>query len=187
MRNNGSTLYVGLGASAGDDEVWRYDGSWTKVGGDNTNSGWNATHTNVRSLLVDGTTVYAGLSNTTEAYMWKCTNCDSSPNWGGVRIGGKYVNKSWGQYGLDSVESSTTVGGKVYVGTGNNAAGDATVWEQDPTTGNWSIIGGQGVNSSWAVDTYEAVWSMTNYKNKLYVGLGSSANDAEVWRYDNPG
>ncbi len=188
MRNNGSTLYVGTGSSAnGDDEVWRYDGTWTKVGGDNTNSGWNATHNTIRSLLVDGTTVYAGLSNTTEAYMWKCSNCDSSPNWGGNRIGGKYVNKSWGQYNIDSVESSTTVGGKLYVGTGNNTPGDATVWEQDPSSGNWSVIGGQGVNSSWAVDTYEAVWSMTNYKNKLYVGLGSTAGEAEVWRYDNPG
>ena len=56
----------------------------------------------------------------------------------------KYVNKSWGQYGIDSVESSTTVGGKLYIGTGNNAGGDATVWVQDPTTNQWSIIGGQG-------------------------------------------
>lgn len=187
MRNNGGTLYVGLGSSAGDDEVWRYNGSWAKIGGDNVNSGWNATHTNIKSLLVDGSTVYAGLSSGGEAYMWKCNNCDSSPNWGGARIGGKYVNKSWGQYGIDSVESSTTVGGKLYIGTGNNAGGDATVWVQDPTTNHWSIVGGQGINSSWPVDTHEAVWSMTNYKNKLYVGLGSSANDAEVWRYDDPG
>ena len=89
MRNNGGTLYIGLGSSAGDDEVWRYNGSWTKVGGDNVNSGWNATHTNIKSLLVDGSTVYAGLSSGGEAYMWKCNNCDSSPNWGGSRIGGK--------------------------------------------------------------------------------------------------
>lgn len=188
LRNNGSTLYAGMGASAnGDDEVWRYDGTWTKVGGDNTNSGWNATHNHVRSLLVDGATVYAGLSNTTEGAMWKCNNCDSTPNWGGNRIAGKYTNKSWGQYGFDSTESMTTVNGNLYVGTGNNTAGDATVWEQDPNSGKWAIIGGQGVNSSWNDDTYEAVWSMTNYKNKLYVGLGSTAGEAEVWRYDNPG
>ena len=119
--------------------------------------------------------------------MWKCDNCDSTPNWGGSRIGGKYVNKSWGQYGFDSTESMTTVNGNLYVGTGNNTAGDATVWEQDPISGKWTIIGGQGVNSSWNDDTYEAVWSMTNYKNKLYVGLGSTTGEAEVWRYDNPG
>lgn len=188
LRNNGSTLYVGTGVSAnGDDEVWRYDGSWTKVGGDNVNSGWNATHNSVRSLLVDGTTVYAGLTNTNEGVMWKCNNCDSTPDWGGSRIAGKYVNKSWGQSGFDSTESMTTVNGNLYVGTGNNTAGDATVWEQDPSSGNWSVIGGQGINSSWAADTYEAVWSMTNYKNKLYVGLGSTAGEAEVWRYDDPG
>jgi hypothetical protein len=186
--HNGSTLYVGVGSNgAGDDEVWRYDGAWTKVGGDNLNSGWNNTHTYARSVLVDGTTVFAGLQNGAEVYSWKCTNCSTSPNWGGNRIGGKYVNKSWGQSGFDSVESSTTVDGKLYVGTGNNTASDATVWEQDPNSGQWSMIGGQGINSSWPIDTYEAVWSMTNYKNKLYVGLGSSANDAEIWRYDNPG
>jgi hypothetical protein len=188
ITNNGSTLYVGTGSSAnGDDEVYRYDGSWTKIGGDNLNSGWNATHNSVRALIVDGTTVYAGLTNTTEAYFWKCTSCSTSPSWGSARIGGNYVNKSWGQYNIDSVESSTTVGGKMYVGTGNNTAGDATVWELDPTTDKWSVVGGQGIESSWAVDTYEAVWSMTNYKNKLYVGLGSTAGEAEVWRFDNPG
>lgn len=188
ITNNGSTLYVGTGSSAnGDDEVYRYDGSWTKIGGDNLNSGWNATHNSVRALIVDGTTVYAGLTNTTEAYFWKCTSCSTSPSWGSARIGGKYVNKSWGQYNIDSIESSTTVGGKMYVGTGNNTAGDATVWELDPTTDKWSVVGGQGIESSWAVDTYEAVWSMTNYKNKLYVGLGSTAGEAEVWRFDNPG
>lgn len=188
LRNNGSTLYVGTGSSAnGDDEVYRYDGTWTKIGGDNLNSGWNATHSSVRSLLVDNTTVYAGLSNSTEAYMWKCSNCDSSPNWGGSRIGGKYVNESWGAYNLQSIESSSTADGKLYVGTGNTVAGNALVWEQDPASGNWTVIGGQGINGSWAPDTYEAVWSMTNYKNKLYVGLGNTAGEAEVWRYDNPG
>ncbi len=189
ITNNGSTLYVGTGNSAnGDDEVWRYDGSWTKVGGDNVNSGWNATHNSIRALVVDDTTVYAGLTNTTEAYFWQCTNCNGgSPTWGGNRIGGKYVNKSWGQYNIDSIESSTTAGGKMYVGTGNNTAGDATVWELDPSTGFWSVVGGQGIDSSWAIDTYEAVWSMVNYKNKLYVGLGSTAGEAEVWRFDNPG
>ncbi len=189
ISNNGGTLYVGVGsASAGDDEVWRYDGAWTKVGGDGVFSGWNATHTYARSVLVDGTTVYAGLSSTAEAYTWRCTSCNNgSASWGSNRIGGKYVNKSWGQFNFDSIESSTTAGGKLYVGTGNNTAGDATVWEQDPATGYWSVVGGQGINSSWAIDTYESVWAMTNYKNKLYVGLGSTAGEAEVWRFDNPG
>lgn len=186
ITNNGSTLYVGVGGSTGDDEVWRYDGAWTKVGGDTLNSGWNNSHQYARSLLVDGTTVYAGLMGT-DNYTWRCTSCNTSPNWGGARIGGRYVNKSWGQYGFDSIQSSSTAGGKLYVGTGSDTAGEATVWEQDPSSGNWSVVGGQGINSSWPADTYEAVLSMTNYKNKLYVGLGSSTNDAEVWRFDNPG
>ncbi len=191
IRNNGGTLYVGTGSSAnGDDEVYRYDGSWNRVGGDNqagTNT-WNATHNSIRTLVVDDTTVYAGLTNTTEGHFWKCTSCDNTPNWGSSRIGGKYVNKSWGQYNIDSVESSATVGGKLYIGTGMNTAGDATVWEQDPNTGYWSIVGGQGVNGSWGIDTHESVVYMVNYKNKLYVGLGvTTSQDAEVWRFDNPG
>jgi len=187
IANNGSTLYVGTGSSSanGDDEVYRYDGSWTKIGGDNLNSGWNATHNSVRALVVDGTTVYAGLTNATEAYFWKCTSCSStSPTWGGARIGGKFVNKSWGAYNMQSVESSATVGGKLYVGTGNTVAGNATVWEYDPATSYWTMVGGQGINSGWGIDTYESVISMVNYKNQLYVGLGTTAGDAEVWRWD---
>lgn len=186
---NGTTVYVGLGNTANEDEVWRCTScstspTWTKVGGDAANSSWNSTHTQVQSLVVDGTTVYAGLSNTTQAYVWRCTSCDTSPAWGGIRIGGQYINKSWGQYNLQSVESSTSVGGKMYVGTGNTVAGNATVWEYDPALGAWSMIGGQGINSGWAADTYESVLSMVNYKGKLYVGLGTGTTEAEVWRYD---
>lgn len=186
---NGTTVYVGLGNTTNEDEVWRCTScstspTWTKVGGDGVNSGWNSTHTQVQSLLVDGTTLYAGLSNATLGHVWRCTSCDTSPAWGGARIGGQYRNKSWGQAGFQSVESTTTVGGKLYAGTGNTTAGNATVWEYDPATSVWTMIGGQGINSGWAADTYEAVLSMVNYKNKLYVGIGSNTNDSEVWRYD---
>ena len=185
---NGTTIYVGLGNTTNEDEVWRCTScstspTWTKVGGDGVNSGWNATHTQVQSVLVDGTTVYAGLSNASQAYVWKCTSCDTSPTWGSTRIGGQYINKSWGQTGFQSVEASTTAGGKLYIGTGNSTAGNATVWEYDASNDYWVMIGGQGINSGWAADTYESVTSMVSYKNQLYVGIGTSATDAELWRW----
>ena len=45
-------------------------------------------------------------------------------------------------------------------------------------------IGGDGVNSSWAINTYETVNAMTYFGGNLYAGLGMSANDAEVWRWN---
>ena len=186
ITNDGSVIYVGLGYTAGENEVWRYNGSWTKVGGDAVNSGFTNTHTHVESVLADGSTVYAGLTNAgSRAEVWRCTSCSTAPTWGGARIGGQYTNKSWGQFNLQSVESMTTSGGRLYAGTGSSVAGNGMVWEFDGST--WYPIGGQGINSSWAVDTYESVPSMVNYKGKLYVGLGTGTGEAEVWRYDNPG
>lgn len=47
----GGNLYAGLGASANDAEVWRWNGStWTKIGGDSLNSGWTTNFETVRSL-----------------------------------------------------------------------------------------------------------------------------------------
>lgn len=185
ITNDGTVIYVGLGYTAGENEVWRYNGSWTKVGGDAVNSGFTNTHTHVESVLADSTTVYAGLTNaSSRAEIWRCTSCTTSPTWGGVRIAGQFINKSWGQFNLQSIESMTTSGGRLYAGTGSGVAGNGMVWEFDGSY--WYPIGGQGINSSWAVDTYESVPSMVNYKGKLYVGLGTGTNDAEVWRYDNP-
>ena len=46
----------------------------------------------------------------------------------------------------------------------------------------WTQIGGDGVRSSWTGHSrVNALWA---FNNKLYAGLGTGANDAEVWEYN---
>jgi hypothetical protein len=176
--DDGTNVYAGLGNSAGDNEVWRWNGtSWTKIGGDALNSGFTTTHTVVNSLLYANSTLYAGLAGTTNnAEVWSF----NGTSW--TRIGGGYVNKSWGYFNLQNIESMTVYGDNLYAGTGNTVAGNALIWKFDGS--NWQVVGGQGVNNSWAVNTYEDVMSMLSYGGNLYVGIGTTANDAEVWRYN---
>jgi hypothetical protein len=178
LANDGTNLYAGLGLTAGDNEVWMWNGSsWTKIGGDAINSGFTNTHTIVDTLLYDNSTLYAGLTgagNSSEMWTW------NGSAWS--LIGGNYVNNSWGFYNLQTVEAMESHNGKLYAGTGYTVAGNAMVFEFNGTS--WTLIGGQGKNSSWSARTYEAIWSMESYKGELYVGLGSTANDAEVWKYN---
>lgn len=179
MVSDGTYLYAGLGSSNGDGEVWRYNGTtWGKIGGDGTNSGWAAASGDmIYALTVTGGNLFAGTSNTAGnagGWVWNGTS------WS--QIGGGYLNQSWGMYNLQSVEVMTTSNGYLYAGTGVSVAGNALVWRFDGST--WSLIGGQGINSSWAADTHENIYSMVHYKGALYAGLGTSANDAEVWKWD---
>ncbi len=175
--NDGTNIYAGLGNTAGDNEVWRWNGStWTKIGGDGINSGFSNTHTIVNSMAYGNGKLFAGLNSAS------ATLSGQEWEWNGTawsRIGGDYVNFSWGFRGLRSVEVLQVSGDYLYAGTGVSSAGNAMVWRFDGTS--WQLVGGQGVNSSWAFDTYETVTSMSSVNGKLYVGLGSSANDGEVW------
>jgi hypothetical protein len=179
LSNDGTNLYAGLGNSNGDGEVWKWNGSaWTKVGGDSLNSGWTTNQGDgVYSMAYSGGKLYTGLYDTGgDGTLWSWD--DSS--W--TILGGSFINKSWGYYNLQSVESSATLNGKLYVGTGMNVAGNAMVWQYNGSS--WQIIGGQGVNDSWPAFTYENVFTLQSYKGELYAGLGTTANDAEVWKWD---
>ncbi len=172
-------LYAGLGSSNGDGEVWRYNGSsWGKIGGDAVGSGWSTAQGDiVYGLNVVGGNLIAGVSDAAgNATMWS----HNGSAWS--QIGGGGVNGSWGFYNLQSVEVMTVSNGYLYAGTGVTVAGNAMVWRFDGT--NWSQIGGQGANSSWTANTYENVASMVHYAGNLYVGLGTTANDAEVWMWN---
>ncbi|MBP9702462.1 fibronectin type III domain-containing protein [Candidatus Woesebacteria bacterium] len=179
LTNDGTNVYAGLGNSDGDGEVWRWNGSaWTKLGGDSVGSGWTTAEGDiVMGLVYNNSTLFAGVSdaggNTT---MWS----HNGTSW--TRMGGGGVNNSWGFFNLQSVETMTVSNGYLYAGTGVTVAGNALVWRFDGTS--WNMVGGNGLNSSWAVNTYESVLSMVHYAGNLYVGLGTSANDAEVWRYN---
>ncbi len=186
MVGGGGKLFVGLGVTAGENEVRVWNGSsWTQLGGDGLRSGWTNTHTVVESLSYSNNTVYAGLRGTSQpGYIWSYTDVDMSDDiWDGTwtKFGGNGILGSWGQYGLETVTSMAVADGKLYAGTGISA-GDALVWQYDGT--DWLLIGGQNTNNSWSIDTYEQVNCMISYKGDLYVGLGLTANDAEVWKWN---
>ncbi len=178
IAGDGTNIYAGLGNTAGDNEVWKWSGTtWSQIGGDGLNSGFTNTHTIVQSLLYANSTLYAGLTATSaNAEEWTY----NGTAW--TRIGGGYVNKSWGFFNMQNVESMNVSGNYLYAGTGNTVAGNAQVWRFDGNT--WDIVGGQGINGSWAAGTYEDLMSMISYGGNLYVGLGTTANDAEVWKYN---
>ncbi len=175
LTGDGSNIYAGLGNTAGENEVWVWGGaSWSQLG--DYQSGFTYNHLRVQALTYGSSTLYAGLtSNARSAEI--LTYADES--W--TRIGGAYVNSSWG-HGIESVESLTTMDGKIYAGTGYGADGDALVWEFDGS--NWTIVGGQGINSSWAENSFRTVESMIRFGEDLYVGLGSTTNDGEAWKWD---
>ena len=174
-----TNLFVGLGSCPFDDEAWMCNGSaWTKIGGDGVNSGFDNAQTNhdtVTSLTYMSGSLYLGLgSDGADVWRW------NGSAW--VQIGGDGVNNSWGIRGLQSGEVGASYNGKLYMGTGVTVTGNATVWEYDGSS--WTMVGGQGLRSGWATDTFEAVHSLTVYKGELYAGLGASTGDAEVWKYN---
>ena len=182
LTNDGTNLYAGLGNSTGDSEVWRLNGTtWTKVGGDSVNPGGGAswaTGSIAYTMTTVGSTVYVGQTNNSSGNgeVWRL----NGTAW--TRIGGAYVNKSWGYFGTENVTSMTQYNGKLYASLGNNSPGDAVIWEYDGST--WQVVGGQGISGSWTVNTIETVNTMIAYKGNLYVGLGFSAGDGDLWRYN---
>ncbi|MCA9390019.1 LamG domain-containing protein, partial [candidate division WWE3 bacterium] len=187
MVTDGTNIYAGLGLTAGDNEVWQCSScatspSWTQIGGDGIDSSFTNTHTVVNDLAYANSTLYAGIQTTSAQYssqVWTYRTTDS-PKW--TQIAGNYVNKSWGFRGMNDVEVMNVSGDKLYAGTGYQYTGNALVWEFDGST--WTLIGGQGINNSWANNTYERVSSMISHNGELYVGTGVTANDAEVWYWN---
>lgn len=209
---SGTTVYASLGDTAGDAEVWKCTNCngaspvWSKLGGDGTGippASWGNTGSSflyASNLTLAGNYLYVGASSTAGTYgaeVWRCDitqGCSDTTGW--TRIAGNYLNKSWGAFNLNGIESMTTIGGKLYAGTGYDtgavtANANAQVWEFDGT--NWVMIGGQGINNSWtyghqsmpAGGTYRSVTSMTGYNGTLIVGLGGGSNgDAEVWSWN---
>ena len=146
--------------------------SWDPVG-----PGWQVgSNRSVSSSTSIGTTVYAGLGNGTgDAEVWR---------WNGTtwtKIGGDGLNGSWADQIFEEVVSLTTDGTNIFAGLGNGT-GDGEVWRWNGTT--WTKIGGDSINSSWGASTYETINSLTYSNSFLYAGLGNSANDAEVWRWN---
>lgn len=175
LATDGTNLYAGTGISSGDAEVWKWDGAtWTRIGGDAINASWNVnTYNSVLSLNYFGGNLYAGTGNGTGAgEVWKFNGVSWS------QIGGDGVGSSWAAaFKVNRLENDGT---NLYAGTGNTA-GMADVWRYNGST--WTQIGGDGLNSSWAASTYEEVLSSYYMGSNLYIGLGTSSGDGEVWRW----
>jgi hypothetical protein len=174
----GTNLYAGLGNGNGEGEVWMWDGAaWTKIGGDSLNGSWSTNEGDVvQTMVTVGTTLFAGTYDTGGGgYL---TSWDGAA-W--TRVGGQYVNKSWGFFGQGSIEVMQLSGDYLYAGMGNTT-GSAQVWQFDGNS--WVLVGGQGVNGSWSENTYENIASMSSHQGNLYVGLGSGGNEAEVWMWN---
>ncbi len=180
---NGSSLYAGLGSTAGDAEIWTCNmntncTSWTKIGGDGNGPGV-ASHTAIESMAVYGGNLYVGGTSTSagSADVWKY---NGGTSW--TQVGGDGLNSGWAASTFEAVSALYSDGTYLYAGIGVTTA-DGEVWRYNGTS--WTMIGGDGVNlgggASWNTN-YERVSSITSYGGNLYVGLGDSANDAEVWR-----
>lgn len=192
--SDGTYIYAGLGDTAGDNEVWKCTGcsggsaTWTQIGGDGSGTGgqsWTTAQTYAQAMSIVGTKLYVGISHngssTTDGQEWSCdlaVSCTTTAGWS--KIGGNYVNKSWGYFGFNSIESMTVHNGYLYAGTGYNGNGNAMVWRFDGST--WTMVGGQGLNSSWAADTFRYVSAMASFGGNLYVGIDPGGSNAAVWK-----
>lgn len=94
-----------------------------------------------------------------------------------TQIGGGGVGSSWSGGTITSVKSLVWHDSKLYAGV-LGSSGDAEVWEYTPSTGAWTKIGGDGVNSGWT-GAEEVV--LCAYAGDLYAGLGRT--EALVWQY----
>jgi len=215
MASDGTYLYAGTGntvgsAVASDGDVWRCTNcgtspSWTIIGGShnstgaNVNSSWGITPYNantatesVRSMVVMGSHLYVGLGDTvnashTDAEIWRCTNCGTSPSW--TKVAGDGTPAAWANNVYEMVFSLATNGTTLWAGLGSGAS-DADVWECTScgTSPSWTQIGGNEVNGTkpnWNTN-YEIVRGLVynSTDSKLYASLGDTAGEAEVWRYD---
>ena len=192
---DGTTIYAGIGDSGGDAEVWKCttctttptwevlaNGAATAI----QPSSWNNQSTYTSTLMMDGTKLYVGVtSGSYSSQYWRCDTagtCNTTTGWS--RIGGSYVNSSWEMMNISGVTKTISANGALYAGTGFTYGGNALVWQYVASTDTWSLIGGQNINGSWEGDQYESVDSILYYKGFLYVGLGRSTNDAELWRWN---
>ncbi|HRN90779.1 MAG TPA: hypothetical protein PK543_03810, partial [Candidatus Saccharibacteria bacterium] len=158
--------------------------TWIKRAGNGVNNSWDLNgKTVVQAIVSIGSDKYAGLGPSVgDAEVWRFHD----GSW--TKVGGDGLNGGWADQTYENVYSLTINGTMLYAGLGLTA-GDAEVWSCDTSSGcsSWTKVGGDALNGSWGVSTFESVFALASYGGDVYAGLGSSANDAEVWRYDSGG
>ncbi len=145
-----------------------------------TLEGWfkpGATYDNTANssqTLIDKGSYKVGLDRTSGKIYSELQN-NNLGSW--TRQMGGEVNGSWSTAHYQ-IDSSANDGTNYYVGTGG-LAGDAEVWKWNGSS--WSKLGGDSLNGSWADFTYESVTAMEVHSGSLFIGLGVSTVDGEVW------
>ncbi len=176
LYSDGTYLYAGLGWSAGDGVVWRYDGfAWTKIGGDTVNSSWSASvYTGVEVSTYRGK-VYAGLNGNSagDAEVWEFNGTN---DW--TLIGGD--GTGWVASTYEGVTTMETDGNYLYAGL-NSGSGDAEVYRYNGSS--WTKIGGDGLNASWN-GSYGYTYVLHNHNGFLYAGIGIGDTLGELWAWD---
>ena len=186
LTGDGTNIYAGLGLTGGEQEIWRWNGSgWTQVGGDGVYSGFTgANHGTVNQMVFANNLLYAGIHSVNAAYsgqVWAFDpNAVPTPTW--TWLGGDFKNESWSKRGINSIEVLQVSGDALYAGMGYQYAGNAYVWKMQED--NWSLVGGDGSNNGWTPYIYDKVSSMQSYEGDLYVGLGVTANEADLYKLD---
>ncbi len=169
-RTNGKLTYEAQNASAGNN--------WTRRLGNGLNGSWTVGHVSMGPSIAYGTDVYATTTGilTGEGEVWKW----NGTSW--TMVGGDGVNSSWADDTYEAVGSLAINGTALYAGLGTGA-GDGEVWSCELTTNctSWTKIGGDGTGPSNAM---EYITSMSVHSGSLYVGTGTSTNDAMVWKYN---
>lgn len=183
FRASDGHLFVGLGSSTGDAEIWEFNGTttWTKIGGDGLNSSWNTNYETIGSMCFDASgnlIVGIGLDNgDAEVYSW------DGATW--TKIGGDSVNSSWSSAGNYNQLRGLTLhddgsGDAIFCGLGIDA-GEGEVWKFQ--SGSWTKIGGDGINSGFTSELVNTLHSHSN--GLLYAGIGlTAANGGQVWSWN---
>ncbi len=134
------------------------------------------TSANQNMGILDKGSYKVGLDRTSGKLTYEAQNSAAGSGW--TRRLGNGLNNSW-TVGHVLVGPSVAYGSDVYATTSGILTGEGEVWRWNGTS--WTKVGGDGINSSWADDTYEAVSSIAVNGTALYAGLGTGSGDGEVW------
>lgn len=190
--NDPDILFLANGSIGGQPTgVWSFrisNGAWTQIGGSGT--GWNVNGGVANAVVItqpDGfhlvAAVGGGGANLADVYQ---SDPLSSGNpfavW--TKIAGGGTNGSWATGTKRGVVVSQ-ISGVLYACLLGATNGDGETWTQNRNTGQWSQIGGDGLNGSWAAGTITVARKAVGLFDKVVVGIaGSGVSDAEGWQYN---
>ncbi len=171
-----------------------YDGCqvwWTAGAGGPPYTDWQQVNTNgfgrpdlnVRTMIVYGGYLYAGVYNSTSGCEVIRTAASGGPpftDWTRVNSSGFGDSRNFGAYSMAVFNSS------LYVGTYKYEVG-CEVWRTagvgGPPYTDWQKVNTEGFGNS----ANEYAWSMAVFGTSLFVGTFNGTSGSEVWRSDGVG